>query len=44
LNGALMSLSSEKPTRYYTYMFALLPIIALVVMFFPELDKKLNWY
>lgn len=44
LYGASTAISSEKPSRYYIYMFAMLPIIAIVIMFYPEIDKKLNLY
>jgi serine protease AprX len=44
LFGASTSISSEKPSRYYIYMFAMLPIIAIIIMFYPEIDKKLNLY
>lgn len=44
VQGASTAISMEKPSRYYLYMFAMLPIIAILVMFYPELDKKLNFY
>jgi len=44
LEGAILSLKSEKPTRYYVYMFALLPLIGIVLMFYPEIDRKLAFY
>lgn len=44
LEGAEASLLHSTATRQYVYLFALLPILALVVMFFPEIDKKINIY
>jgi subtilisin family serine protease len=44
LAGAELSLNTEKPSRDYVYIFALLPIIGLAVMFYPELDERLNLY
>lgn len=44
LEGAEASLLHSTATRYYVYLFALLPLLALVVMFFPEIDKKLKIY
>lgn len=44
LEGAELALTGEKPSRYYLYMFALMPIIALAILFYPELDKLLALY
>jgi subtilisin family serine protease len=42
--GAIASLDEQKPSREYVYLFALLPIVALIVMFYPEIDKRLAFY
>jgi len=44
VEGATIQLSIEKETQNYVYAFAFLPLIAIIVMFYPEIDKKLKYY